>query len=87
MWEMGCAWKRCMLKIAALGKTEYPMGSDVLVNTRYVNDLLESSSEIKPINQKRIETTELLGTFGFQVKNWKSNNSHQKKIKQRSKLL
>ena len=48
----------CMKEIAKLGIGKYPLGSDILLNKRYVDDLLDSSSDLEIIANKRNETTE-----------------------------
>ena len=77
----------CMMKIAEWGRLKYPRGSDVLANKRYVDDLLEAESKFQMVKEKRNETTKLLGNFGFEVKNWNSNNSRIGTVNEDGKVL
>ena len=63
-----------MKKIAAVGKDDYPLAYETLMNKRYVDDIADASSNEQLIINKRQETEELLGKFGFQIKQWYSNN-------------
>ena len=77
----------CMMRISASGKSNYPYGSDVIANKRYVDDILDACSNISEIIQKRNETTQLLGKFGFEIKEWISNNPNVGTVKENGKVL
>ena len=78
---------QCMMRISVRGKSEYPHGSNVIANKRYVDDILDASSNISELIQKRNETTQLLGNFGFEIKEWHSNNPNIGTVKENGKVL
>ena len=64
----------CMLMVARLGNEDYPFGSKVIEDKKYVDDILDASSQMSEIKLKKDETTELLGKYGFLIKEWFSNH-------------
>ena len=76
-----------MMRIATSGKKEYPRGSVVIENKRYVDDLLDSSSNFEEMLRKRDETQALLGRFGFEIKRWQSNHPDIGEVKGNNKVL
>ena len=76
-----------MKRIAAGGRTSHPYGAEVLDDKRYVDDILDASSKMEEIIQKRKETTDLLGKFGFEIKEWRSNNPDLGTVKKHGKVL
>ena len=63
-----------MMKVAEFGKGILPLGVAVIRDKRYVDDILDASSSMEEILQKRDETQELLRKFGFDIKLWRSNS-------------
>ena len=63
-----------MMKVAEFGKDILPLGAAVIRDKRYVDDILDASSSVGEILQRRDETQELLGKFGFDIKLWRSNS-------------
>jgi hypothetical protein len=65
---------RCLKKLAEDNLTSHPRATQVLLNDFYVDDLLSGA----PTLQEAIdiqELTTLLGTAGFPLRKWASNNS------------
>ena len=60
----------CMMYIAASGERAHPAGSSVTKDKRYKDDVVDASSEISKIIQRRDETSTLLEEFGFKIKEW-----------------
>ena len=77
----------CMKNISIHGKDEFPLGSDMITNSRFVDDLLDSCCDARKLKRKRDEATQLLGQFGFEVKEWLSNNRDLGKVKTNGKIL
>ena len=77
----------CMMRIAAEGKDEFPHGAKVIIDKRYVDDILEACSRKSEIMLKRDETSKMLGKFGFEIKSWKSNHPNIGTVDINSKVL
>ena len=76
-----------MRKIASWGRDRYPCASKIIANDRYVDDILHSCSDVSDIIRRRDVTTELLGKFGFEIKDWKSNHYEVGTIEENGKVL
>ena len=63
-----------MLKIAVDGKEKYPFAYEAIVDKRYMDDILDANSSERNLMRTRDETEEILGKFGFKIKEWFSNN-------------
>lgn len=77
----------CMASISQEGKDRYPLGAKVIEDKRYVDDILDASSDLEKIFEKRDETSKLLGEFGFDIKEWFSNHSAVGKVENSGKVL
>ena len=64
----------CIVKIAHLGKETCALASQVLLFKRYMDSILNSNSDEKLLVQTRKEVDELIGKFGFEIKEWFINN-------------
>ncbi|XP_071640886.1 uncharacterized protein [Temnothorax longispinosus] len=60
-------------KIAALEKTNYPIGAATILDNFYVDDLLSGADTIAGVKRIRDETTKVLNKAGFQLRKWASN--------------
>ena len=76
-----------MRLIARSGKSELPMAAYMLENKRYVDDLQDANSSASKLIKQRDEVDELLGRFGFEIKEWISNNPDIGKVKEKMKIL
>ena len=77
----------CMRLIAAEEKEQFPEGSDVICKKRFVDDLLDSGISHSRMIQKRDETSQLLGKYGFEVKEWLSNRKNIGRVKENGNVL
>ena len=62
-----------MVRISKFGRNTHPEASKALLNERYVDDLTGSGNDEKRIIKKRNQIVDLIGQFGFEVKEWFSN--------------
>ncbi len=76
-----------MKEIAEFGKEEFPAASFLVKERRYVDDLQDAGSSIPDLVEKREETDELLGKFGFEVKAWHSNHPDVGQVRTNNKML
>ena len=76
-----------MKKIVEWGRTDYPKGSDVIENKRYVDDLQDAHSNIDELCVRRNEVDQLLKRFGFEIKEWRSNSPDLGTVKEKVKVL
>ena len=65
---------RAMLKIAAYGRDSQTLGSQALLYNRFVDDIMNASSNVEILKETMKQVDELLGKFGFDIKEWFSNN-------------
>ena len=63
-----------MLKMAQYGKETHPLAAKALVNDRYMYDIAEAKSDVRVLVQIRNEVTDLIGRFGFEIKEWLTKN-------------
>ena len=77
----------CMKMIANEGKEQYPEGAGIVGHKRFVDDLLDAGVDDLKMEKKINETTELLGKYGFEVKEWLSNRESVGKVKRNGKVL
>ena len=63
-----------MIKVAEHGKTSHPNASQALLFNRYMDDILDSKSNEKKLKDTLDEIDELIGQFGFNITEWRSNN-------------
>ena len=59
----------------------------VIADNRYVDDILIADTDVAEMIQARDETTKLLGTFGFDIKQWNSNHSVIGTVKEDGNVL
>ena len=64
-----------MMRISEWGRSNFPKGAKVIADNRYGDDILVADADVAEMIQARNETTKLLGTFGFDIKQWNSNHS------------
>ena len=76
-----------MIKIAQSGKTTHPLGYKCLYHKRYMDDIMDACNDKIKLRKIKDEVTELLGKFGFQIKNWYSNHRDIGTIKDQQKIL
>ena len=76
-----------MKMIANEGKEQYPEGAGIVGHKRFVDDLLDAGVDDLKMEKKINETTELLGKYGFEVKEWLSNRESVGKVKRNGKVL
>ncbi len=76
-----------MRMIAQAGKTELPKAASMIEKKRYVDDLQDANSIPDELIKQREEVDELLGRFGFEIKEWRSNNSDIGTVKDNLKML
>ena len=77
----------CMQRIAEDGKERYPLDSEVVKKRRFVDDLVDAGIGTLKLVHKKEETSKLLGEYGFQIKEWLSNNSEVGTVKPNGKIL
>ena len=65
-----------MIKVAEHGKTSHPNASQALLFNRYMDDILDPKNNEKKLKDTRDEIDELIGEFGFNIKEWRSNNAN-----------
>ena len=70
-----------MMRISEWGRSNFPEGAKVIADNRYVDDILVADTDVAEMIQARDETTKLLGTFGFEIKQWNSNHSDMGTVK------
>ena len=64
---------RCIRKLAEHYRSRYPLGSHVILNNFYVDDVLSGAQSLdEALNMKR-ESIELLQLGGFELRKWASN--------------
>ena len=76
-----------MIKMAQVGKETHPLASNMLLKNRYVDDIIESSSFENKLTEAKHQVDELIGRFGFNIKNWYCNNSNIGTKVDKTKLL
>ena len=76
-----------MLKVAQSGKSSLPLGSQTLMKKRYMDDIGTASNDENFLIRIKKETSQLLGNFGFEIKEWLSNNEKVGKMKEDMKIL
>ena len=78
---------RAMLKIAQSGKETHPVAAHTLIKKRYMDDIADASNDENLLIRIKNETSDLLGKFGFQIKEWWSNNEKIGTVKEKMKIL
>ena len=76
-----------MVKMAHHGHESHPLASNALINNRFMDDLLNANSNAKVLKTIRNEVTELIGKFGFDVKEWFSNHPMIGSVQKMKKVL
>lgn len=64
---------RCLLKLAADGASDYPLGAKNIQENFYVDDML--SNDLNTLNIIKEQTIKLLESGGFKLHKWSSNHS------------
>lgn len=77
---------RGMIRIALQKKNTHPHATEVLIKKRYMDDLVDADDNEEKIIKTKKEIDEVLGEFGFSIKEWYSNNSRIGKISQNKVL-
>ena len=77
---------RGMIRIALQKRETHPLAYEVLIKKRYMDDLVDADDEEERIMKTKKEIDEVLGDFGFSIKEWYSNNSRIGKISQNKVL-
>ena len=62
-----------MIKVAEHGKISHPYASFALLFKRFMDDIFEANNNKEILRQTRNEIEDLLGKFGFSIKEWYSN--------------
>jgi hypothetical protein len=75
-----------MRKIAQAGKAEFPAATTMIEKKRYVDDFQDANSHPEELVSQRDGLDELLGRFGFEIKEWLSNHPDVGNVKD-TKLL
>ena len=75
------------MRISEWGSSKFPKGAKVIADNRYVDDILIADTDVAEMIQARNETTKLLGTFGFDIKQWNSNHSDIGTVKEDGNVL
>ena len=65
-----------MRKVAIEGKDSYPRASATISEKRFMDDIIETNSDEYHLINTTKETANVLGTFGFELKTWFSNNAN-----------
>ena len=76
-----------MLKMAEHGKESHPLAANALIYKRYMDDIVDASSDANVLVKTRKEIDELIGGFGFQIKEWISNNKRIGEVVKEKKIL
>ena len=63
-----------MRLIAFQNKDTHARARDVLINKRYMDDVIDANDSEDEIIRTKHEISEVLGTYGFKIKEWFSNN-------------
>ncbi|XP_037820766.1 uncharacterized protein LOC119609849 [Lucilia sericata] len=58
---------RCLKEISDIFKNVLPLGSHVIANDFYVDDLLSGADEISTLNEIQKEVTQILSSCGFRI--------------------
>ena len=64
---------RCLKEISNIFKDVYPLGSSVIANDFYVDDLLSGADDVETLIQIRKEVIHILNACGFNLAKWYSN--------------
>lgn len=64
---------RCLKEISNIFRNTYPLGSNIIANDFYVDDLLTGADDIETLSQIHREVTQILGSCGFKLSKWHSN--------------
>ena len=66
-----------MVRVAEHGKFSHPHASQALLFKRFMDDILDSNSKIEVLRTTRNEMDGLIGKFGFNIKEWYSNDKER----------
>ena len=77
----------CMKLIAYEGRISHPKASEILMNKRYMDDIGDANQSEQELRCTRDEINQLLGTFGFKIKEWFSNNPSVGTVMDKIKVL
>ncbi|XP_024891843.1 uncharacterized protein LOC112467443, partial [Temnothorax curvispinosus] len=64
----------CMLKLAAEGKTRYPLAAAALEESVYVDDVVTSVESVEKARELQRQLQALLKTAGFELRKWASSH-------------
>ena len=64
-----------MKLIAYEGRISHPKASEILMDKIYMDDIGDANQSEKELRCTRDEINQLLGNFGFIIKEWFSNKS------------
>ncbi|XP_049875002.1 uncharacterized protein LOC126373073 isoform X1 [Pectinophora gossypiella] len=64
---------RCLLELANLHETSFPLASFIIKNCVYVDDILYSSSNLSILLEAKAQLAGLLSLGGFEMHKWSSN--------------
>lgn len=66
---------RCLQEIAILHKEKYPLGANALMQSSYVDDVLQSHDNLQIITEIKRQLIDLLALGGFNLHKWYANCS------------
>lgn len=69
-----------MKRIAIMKRESHTRASEVLLRKRYMDDIVDADDNQETILNTKREVDEVLGEFGFSIKEWYSNNSNVGKV-------
>ena len=72
-----------MLKMAQHGKESHRLASHALIYKRYMDDIIGADSNADTLLKTRNRIDDLIGHFGFEIKEWLSNDKHIGKMKRK----
>ena len=79
--------EQSMIKIAEAGSNSHPNTSMVLLHKRYMDDLIDAENDESNLMDTRYQVDNILGKFGFEIKEWFSNNSKLGTVLDQTKVL
>ncbi|XP_053968194.1 uncharacterized protein LOC128869650 [Anastrepha ludens] len=78
---------RCLQTLSDKNKAKYPLGSKVIRNDFYVDDLLKGSHSIESLTQIQQEVNTILESAGLKLAKWFSNHTSSSNSESLQKLL
>ncbi|XP_053964351.1 uncharacterized protein LOC128867266 [Anastrepha ludens] len=78
---------RCLQMLSDKNKAKYPLGSKVIRNDFYVDDLLTGSDSIESLTQIQQEVNIILESAGLKLAKWFSNHTSSSNSESLQKLL